>query len=410
MKRPWLAIVVMAVSAAACRENPVPAPRSRVTVRALEAPQVARAVALYPGETLGQLLVRAGVGAREVVAWLAPARSKLDARRLPAWTRVVVLCRWGVEPQAVRVTLERNELVLEKDGAGTVGARLEPRPVRERFEVKRGTIDRSLFATFEKLGEGDELATAVAEIFAWQVDFHRDLRRGDQVTVAFVRRECDGELVGYGQVLAATLVNAGKTLRAFRFAWNGSAGYYDENGRPLRRQFLRSPLPYSRVTSGFSLSRRHPLLGRRLPHFGVDYAAPEGTPVRATADGVVAFVGVKGGGGKTVEVRHPGGFVTAYLHLSRFASGLAVGKRVGQGEVIGYVGSTGLATGPHLDYRVLRNGRFVNPARMGSDPPPPLSGSAQEAFQGEKARLEALLAGARGGEAPGAGEVFAGGG
>lgn len=390
----WWRLVVLACPLAlmGCQESPVQATKPQLTVSPLPPVHLPHTTSLYPGETMATLLGRLGVGESEAALWLRGATAKLDLRRLPAWTPVHCHRLWGVELQELRLTLGREELVLAKTGEGVVTAELKKRPVSERIMVKGGSISGSLFGTVAAFGEGDELASALSEVFAWQVDFHRDLQPGDSVRVLFVRQECEGELLGYGPILAATLWNKGKEYRAFRYAHEGRAGYYDELGRPLRRQFLRSPLPYSRVTSGFSFSRRHPILGRRLPHFGVDYAAPEGTPVRVTADGVVRFLGWKGGGGKTVEVSHAGGFTTAYLHLSRFAPGLSVGRRVRQGEVIGYVGSTGLATGPHLDYRVTQNGRYLNPARIGSDPAPPLTGKALEAFRGVKEELEAALA------------------
>lgn len=385
----WLGAVVLWVLAS-CQEKVVQARRNPVTVAPLQPPLLSEATSLYPGETLAQLLGRLGVTEQELGLWLSRAAARLDLRRLPAWTPVLCHRLWGVDIQELRLDLGRQELVFTRSGADLTAA-LRDRPVREAVAVKGGPIAGSLFATVDSLGEGDGLAVALAEVFAWQVDFHRDLQPGDTVKAVFVRQECEGEVLGYGPVLAAMLTNRGKEYKAFRFVHDGKAGYYDELGRPLKRQFLRSPLPYSRVTSGFSFSRRHPILGRRLPHFGVDYAAPEGTPVRATADGVVSFVGWKGGGGKTVEVRHASGYVTAYLHLSRFAPGLSAGRRVSQGEVIGYVGSTGLATGPHLDYRVTQNGRYLNPARIGSDPAPPLTGAALAAFAESRARLERVL-------------------
>lgn len=374
-----------------CQEESLQATRTLLSVKPLPAVNLPHSTSLYPGETLAELFARLSLTEAEAALWVQQAATKLDPRRLPAWAPVVCYRLWGVELHELRLTLGRDELVLTKAGPELVTAEVRKRPVTETVVLKGGPISGTLFGTVWAFGEEDELAVALAEVFAWQVDFHRDLQPGDQVKVLFVRQESEGELLGYGPILAATLVNKGKEYRAFRFVHQGKVGYYDELGHPLRRQFLRSPLPYSRVTSGFSLSRHHPILGRRQPHFGVDYAAPEGTPVRATADGVVSFVGWKGGGGKTVEIRHAGGFTTAYLHLCRFASGLTVGRRVSQGEVIGYVGSTGLATGPHLDYRVTQNGRYLNPARIGSDPAPPLGGKALEAFNATKGKLAEAL-------------------
>ena len=179
--------------------------------------------------------------------------------------------------------------------------------------------------------------------------------------------------MGYGPVVAASYVNRGKTFSAVRYAVGGGhPSFYDEHGSPLRKQFLRAPLRFSRITSRYSLARLHPILGVRVPHWGIDYGAPVGTPVMATADGVVASAGWNGGGGNAIELRHTGGYITTYMHLSRFAAGIRPGVRVEQAQVIGYVGATGLATGPHLDYRVTQNGRHLNPLRIGRDPAPPL--------------------------------------
>lgn len=387
----WVALAAL-LALVGCQEPPVQARKTPATVKPLPPVQLAYVTSLYPGETFAALLRRLGVDELEANAWLRPAAAKLDLRRLPAGAPVVLHRLWGVELQELCITLGREELVLAKGDRGVLTADLKKRPVTERVVVKGGPIAGTLFGTVAAFGEEDALAMALAEVFAWQVDFHRDLQPGDNVYVLFVRQECEGELLGYGPILAASLRNKGKEYKAFRYSHQGRVGYYDDLGRPLRRQFLRSPLPYSRVTSGFSFSRRHPILGRKLPHFGVDYAAPEGTPVRATADGVVTFLGWKGGGGKAVELRHGGGFTTAYLHLSRFAPGLSVGRRVRQGDVIGYVGSTGLATGPHLDYRLTKNGHYLNPARLGADPAPPLTGQALEAFLAVKGKLAEALA------------------
>jgi murein DD-endopeptidase MepM/ murein hydrolase activator NlpD len=177
----------------------------------------------------------------------------------------------------------------------------------------------------------------------------------------------DGAYDGPGTILALSYQNGGRRLEAYRYA---DRGYYDGEGRPLQKMFLRSPLPYSRITSRFSNRRFHPILKVYRPHHGIDYGAPVGTAVRVTAGGVVAFAGWDGGGGKTVKVRHPNGYLTAYLHLSRYAAGIHAGARVRQGDVIGHVGATGLATAAHLDYRVQRQGRWIDPLALVQVPAP----------------------------------------
>jgi murein DD-endopeptidase MepM/ murein hydrolase activator NlpD len=238
----------------------------------------------------------------------------------------------------------------------------------KQFELSAvsATIDEnanSLSAAFEIQGENIHLPLKLANIFGGEVDFNSDLHRGDRVDVLFDRATRDGEFVGYGEVQAAVIQTNGRNLTAFRFTGaDGKADWYDIQGRSLQRQFLKTPLPFDpRVTSGFSNSRFHPVSGVRRPHLGVDFGAPTGTKVKAVASGVVEFAGWSGEAGRLVRLKHAGGYETAYLHLSGFGPGIRAGARVEQGQDIGYVGMTGSATGPHLDYRVIRNGTYLNP-------------------------------------------------
>jgi murein DD-endopeptidase MepM/ murein hydrolase activator NlpD len=204
---------------------------------------------------------------------------------------------------------------------------------------------------------------ALAAIFSGEVDFTSDLQPGDGFSLLVEKLYRDGRFVRYGPVQAARLVNNRRTLEAVRYVLPGKApGYYDRSGRSLKRFFLRSPLRFEpQVTSGFSLARLHPVLHQVRAHLGVDYRAPIGAPVVAVATGVVVAAGWRGGGGKTVSIRHASGYASSYLHLSSIAAGIRHGMHVAQGQIIGRVGATGLATGPHLDYRLSKNGRFLNP-------------------------------------------------
>jgi murein DD-endopeptidase MepM/ murein hydrolase activator NlpD len=230
-------------------------------------------------------------------------------------------------------------------------------------EVTISTDTPSLVGAFETAGENIQLALGLAEIFGGEVDFNSDLQDGDRVEVLFDRALRNGELIGYGDIRAAVLETGGRRITAVRFAGpDGKAGYYDEQGRSLKRQFLKSPLPLTpRITSRFSYRRRNPVHGAIRPHLGVDYAAPTGTAVLAVAAGVVEFAGVSGEAGRMIRIRHAGGYETSYLHLSAYAPGIRPGVRVAQSQTIGRVGQSGTATGPHLDYRISRNGVFVNP-------------------------------------------------
>ena len=269
--------------------------------------------------------------------------------------------------------------------------------VKERAEeVTSGLIDErnsSLSAALDDIGENVNLAILMAEVFSGEIDFNNDLRRGDHFDVLFEKYYRDDVFSDYGDIVAAEFYNDGRTVQAFSFVIPGDdkALYYDTDGRSLKRLFLRSPFRFEpRVTSRFSYRRLHPVLGTNRPHLGVDYGAPTGTPVIAVANGRVVSAAVSGGSGNMVRLRHTNGYETYYLHLSRFAKGMRPGSRVVQGQTIGYVGSTGLATGPHLDYRIRKNGAFVNPLVEQRNFPPgePIPEEHLAAFT--KARDQAL--------------------
>lgn len=248
----------------------------------------------------------------------------------------------------------------------------------------------SLVAAIDAAGEKVQLALGLAEVFAGDVDFESDLQPGDGVELLFEKIFREGEFAGYGNLLAARLLNDGRDLHAYRFLQNGKAGYYDDRGRSLRRVFLRSPLKFeARVTSGFSYRRLHPVHRSYRAHLAVDYGAPHGAAVWAVASGVVVSAGYNGGSGLMVRLRHPNGFESYYLHLSSLGKGVRAGAKVEQRQLIGRVGSTGTATGPHLDYRLKRNGAFVNPLTIHRRMPPgePIAASARAAFAAERERM-----------------------
>jgi murein DD-endopeptidase MepM/ murein hydrolase activator NlpD len=212
--------------------------------------------------------------------------------------------------------------------------------------------------------EYHKLALKLSEIYAWDIDFSNDIRKGDTVKI-IVEELWSGEVFqGYGNILASEIVNNGRKHLAYRFEYGGYAGYYDDKGKSLRKTLLRSPLKFKYISSRFSKRRYHPVLRIYRPHLGVDYAAPTGTPVSAAGSGTVLFSGYKGQNGRMVKIKHKGGYITYYGHLSRIPKKIRKGIKVSQGDTIGYVGSTGLSTGPHLDYRIKRKGRFVNPLKI----------------------------------------------
>jgi murein DD-endopeptidase MepM/ murein hydrolase activator NlpD len=353
-------------------------------------------------ETLSDVLARGGVAGRDYAGFLAAAKS-LPVRRLRPGLKFE-LRRLKTESIASRVTVrlspERRLTVVRREGDARWVETVESIPwTITRLRVT-GTIESSLYDALDKAmadsflppAERRQLAWAIADVYDWEVDFARDLRPGDRFTVLLERLESSEGERRFGRILAARVDVARTPQYAFYFddADAGVTGFYDERGRSLRRAFLRAPLQFRRVSSGFG-SRYHPLLHSWRHHEGVDFAAPYGTPVRATADGIVTRVGREEGGyGNVIDVRHANGIRTRYGHLSSFARGLHTGERVEQGETIGYVGSTGLSTGPHLHYEFLVYGRPTNPRRkdMGAGAPVPKPLAAVYAAVRDEQRLE----------------------
>lgn len=263
-----------------------------------------------------------------------------------------------------QIDLDR-ELRVSAAAAGEIAADVVTMP--KDIEVQALDLEigkgQSLVGVLEAHGETIQLALALADIYGGEVDFNSDLQPGDRIEVLFERATRQGQFVSYGQVKAAILANDGRRIHAVLFPGaDGHPAYFDQDGRSLKRQFLKSPLPLDpRITSAFSMHRVHPVYGGVRAHLGVDLGAPTGTAVKAVANGVVESMSTTGDAGRMVRLRHTGGYETAYLHLSAFAPGLHVGLRVAQNDVIGKVGSSGAATGPHLDYRIIKNGTYVDP-------------------------------------------------
>ncbi len=235
---------------------------------------------------------------------------------------------------------------------------------KKKLALLTGSIESNLIDAIGHTAEHQRLAIELAEIFESEIDFVTDLRRGDRFEMLVEELWKDNVFKGYGRIRAAKFINNGRKYEAYLYSINGKQYYFDRKGRSLKKALLRAPLRFKYISSRFTYHRRHPILKIVRPHLGVDYAAPTGTPVSAAGNGTVIFAGWRGAYGKCVIIRHPNGYVTYYGHLSRIKRGIRRGRRVTQGEVIGYVGSTGLATGPHLDYRVKKNGRFINPLSM----------------------------------------------
>ena len=253
------------------------------------------------------------------------------------------------------------------------------------------TISNSLWVDMTNAGVSPNLILSLSDIYAWTVDFF-GLQKGDRFRVLYDERMCEDEVIAVDTVRYAIFTHNGTDYPAVMYSQkDGGNIYWNEKGESMRKAFLKAPLKYSRVSSGFSSARRHPVTRKVQPHYGVDYAAPTGTPVMTIGDGVVTSVKYEGAGGNTVRITHNSVYKTAYLHLSKYAKGLKVGQRVRQGEVIGYVGSTGRSTGPHLDFRVWKNGSPVNPLKMDSPPAEPLKGEHKTAFEGMAEKYKAQI-------------------
>jgi len=274
---------------------------------------------------------------------------------------------------------ESNQVIIAKDG-DSFKVDVKPALVEQRTFVRTGEIQSSLFAATDEAGLPDPAANQLAEIFGGEIDFHRDLRKGDKFSVIYEMTYINGEASRTGRILAAEFINQGHTYRAVYFQTTSFSGdYYSPDGKSMRKAFLRSPIEFSRVSSGFTTSRFHPVLNKWRAHKGVDYAAPIGTKVKVTADGVVEFVGQKGGYGNVVVINHQGRYETVYGHLSRFGA-IRKGQRVSQGEVIGYVGKTGLASGPHLHYEFKQAGVHRDPLKVALPDGKPVSDAQKMVF------------------------------
>jgi murein DD-endopeptidase MepM/ murein hydrolase activator NlpD len=345
------------------------------------------------GDTLYQVLVSHGVKPQEVSDLAAACKTYRDLQSLRAGERLELV--FQKHPQSLeRLRFQEMDwrmIVLGRTPWGWAASSYKE-PMIVTTDLVHGTINESLYQSAQDDGIDFDLAMALADIFAWDIDFFVDLRPGDQYAFIYEKRFRDGEFVGSGRILVARFDNAGTRHQAYYYQVPGKEGdYFDAEGNSLRKQFLKSPLRYTRISSGFSKRRLHPILKIYRPHLGIDYAAPTGTPVVALGNGRIIFKGWKNGFGRYLEIRHNQRYTTTYGHLSHFGRGLKVGATVQQGQLIGNVGATGLATGPHLDFRFKEDGRFVNPLQVRFPPAEPVPSAYLAAFRERVAELEGDL-------------------
>ena len=322
------------------------------------------------GQTLSSILSGYGLTPSQIHRISEACKGKFDLRNVRAGNNYNIFTtmdsiqqlQYFVYEQSATeyVTIDlRNEIPTVKTGE---------KPVQVERRIGEAVIESSLWNAAIEAGMSSDLTSRLSDVYQWSIDFYA-IQKGDKFKVIYDERFVDGKSIGAGTIWGAWFDHDGKRFYAIRHEVEEGgkviAGYYDETGKTLQSAFLKAPLQFTRISSRFSYSRLHPVLRIRRPHLGVDYAAPTGTPVRAIGSGVVTMRQYSGGGGNTIKIRHDvSGYMSGYLHLSRYAKGLKVGSRVKQGEIIGYVGSTGVSTGPHLDFRMWKNGKAIDPLKI----------------------------------------------
>ncbi len=356
------------------------------------------------GEPMGVILDRFGVVPSLVHTIEQQARGIFDLRNVRAGQPYMALVEPVMDslsrPRLVHFVYEKNRedyfvISLLKDSLDrdSLVVRNGKKPIRIERKHATATIESSLWNAIVGNGLPGELAVELEDIYGWSIDFF-GIQHGDSFKIIYDQKYIDTLPAGVGRVWGAVFENDHKTYHAIPFKQDGKIAYWDENGNSMKKQFLKAPLKYSRISSGYSTARRHPITRKIRPHLAVDYAAPSGTPVSAVADGTVSRkFWDRGGGGNTLFIKHARGYETGYLHLRGYAKGIAVGTRVRQGQVIGYVGSTGASTGPHLDYRVKVNGKSINPLKIPQEPGEPVKSANKASFDEVKRRVMGELNG-----------------
>jgi len=339
-------------------------------------------ITIQKGETLSDILMEFQLSAVDVYRLHQDVEPVYNLARIKAGNKIRILPEEGGIGIIEYDISDSQYLYIEKID-NVYQATIKEVEYEIKTKLIGGEIEDILIFAIEKQGENDNLAISLAEIFAWDIDFWVDLRKGDRFKILFEKKYAGGEFVGYGKILAAEFTNLGQTFQAVRYTYSDTeeSDYFDLEGNSLRKEFLKSPCSFRRISSRFSYSRLHPVRKVYRPHMGVDYVAPIGTPVQATADGTVTFAGWNGASGRMITIQHKNGYETMYLHLHSFAAGIKKGSQVKGGEMIGRVGASGELTGPHLDYRIKHRGTYINPLAARFDPVEPLRPEFMEDFQ-----------------------------
>lgn len=337
------------------------------------------------GDFFGSILNRLGVGAKQVFLVSGASKNVFDVRKIKVGNDYKILREKDSLKLPAFMIYEQDNLtsviISLKD---SLYARTYTKELESNLKIGSATISTSLWNDVQKAGIPAIMALKLSDVYDCTIDFF-GLQNGDTFTVMYEELTYDGEYMGIGNILFAEFTHAGKLYKAYRFAQGDKkAQFWNEKGESMKKAFLKAPLNFTRISSKFTYKRKHPVLKIVRPHTGVDYAAPSGTPVVALGEGVVIHKGWAGGGGNTIKIKHPGNYVTSYMHLRGYAKGIKKGSRVAQGELIGYVGSTGLSTGPHLDFRVYKNGVPIDPLKMESPSVEPISKEYMDSFEAQK--------------------------
>ncbi len=335
------------------------------------------------GMTLTDILAPYDFTPTEIYDMSQSVRSVYDLSKIKAGQEIRVCTNPQGEVVSLEYDIDEKDYLLIQNKQGAYTAEIKKIPYEDRVSMVWGTIEDYLISAVDKENEGVQLALDLADLFAWDIDFYADVRKGDSFKILFEKRYLEGKFVGYGNILAAEFTSQGKTFQAFRFTYPDTkeSDHYDLEGDSLRKTFMKSPIRFNRITSRFSRNRLHPIRKVYRPHYGVDYAARVGTPVQATADGTVIFAGRKGASGRMVGIRHQNRYETQYLHLRTIKPGIKKGVKVREGQEIGTVGSSGESTGPHLDYRIKKDGKYINPLAFNPEPVSPLRAEFLEDFR-----------------------------
>lgn len=335
---------------------------------------------LTANNTFYQIMSALNVTGPEIMDIVKKAKPVFDLTRLKEDSVLKAFTIDGILQKVEYKFSDYEFLLVERDPDGNMVAKKQELPYEIREVVVSGTIENSLYGDAIKAGADPQAVVALTDIFAWDIDFASDIHKGDTFSILSEMLYVEGVPVKSGRLLGAQMNNGGKNYSAIYYEGNGVKGYYDEKGRSLKKTLLKSPLRFRRITSTFSRGRFHPILKKYRPHHGVDYGAPVGTPIESAGSGIVKKAGWNGGYGNYVEIKHSNGYSTAYGHLSKIGKGIRAGAKVDQGQVIGFVGSTGLSSGPHLHYEVKVNGRLINPLSVKSLPGVPIPKKEMQQF------------------------------